>query len=111
MKRAILYLFIICALGVSCSTAKKTVTVGTASTEAVNDGSSYEKAIIIKAAHEKEGVDAEYAWLRNKYPGYSTRGQSLNNYKNKPYDIIHITTADGKQLDVYFDISNFFGKF
>jgi hypothetical protein len=37
--------------------------------------------------------------------------QALSHYKNKPYDIITIKTSEGKEIDVYFDISNFYGKF
>ena len=75
------------------------------------DGSSYEKAIIINEEHEKPGIDAEYAWIRRQYPVSRTLGQALTYYKNQPYDIIHIVTADGNKSDVYFDISKFFGKF
>jgi len=111
MRKAIVYLVIICALGTSCSSAKKTVQKSEATSVVENDGSSYEKAIIIHEDHENQGIHAEYSWIRDKYPGYKNRGQALNNYKNKPYDIIHITTSDGKEIDVYFDISNFYGKF
>ena len=75
------------------------------------DGSSYDKAIVIKEDHESQGIHAEYAWIRNKYPGSKTRSQSLNFHDKKSYDIIHITTADGKEVAIYFDISNFYGKF
>jgi hypothetical protein len=75
------------------------------------DGSSYDKAIVIKEDHESQGIHAEYAWIRNKYPGSKTRSQSLNFHDKKPFDIIHITTSDGKEVAVYFDISNFYGKF
>jgi hypothetical protein len=75
------------------------------------DGSSYDKAIVIKEDHESQGIHAEYAWIRNKYPGSKTRSQSLNFHDKKSYDIIHITTSDAKEVAVYFDISNFYGKF
>jgi len=75
------------------------------------DGSSYEKAIIITKKSETEGVAAEYEWLKSHYTGYKMGDQSLTNYKGKPYDILNITTTNGKKKEVYFDISNFFGKF
>jgi hypothetical protein len=68
------------------------------------DGSSFEKAI--RAA----SVDAEYQWLAKHYPGYRMRMQSLRMNNRKPFDVLSITTKDGKALDVYFDISSFFGK-
>jgi predicted RNA-binding protein associated with RNAse of E/G family len=45
-----------------------------------------------------------------RYPGYKMVQQSLDYEKGKPYDILEIITADGKNKKVYFDISNFFGK-
>jgi len=75
------------------------------------DGSSMEKAVIIKARNEQVGVDAEYAWLAKKYPGYKMTRQSLMRDKGKKYDMLEIKTTDGKQLEVYFDITDYFGKF
>jgi len=31
--------------------------------------------------------------------------------EDKPYDIIKIKTKEGNLIEIYFDISNFFGKF
>nr|WP_294949657.1 hypothetical protein [uncultured Mucilaginibacter sp.] len=106
MKRICLVLALSLLIFASCSSTKKLAGVSVA-----QDGSSYKTAIVITETHEQQGIDAEYAWLRAKYPDYKARGQSLSNQDKKPYDIIHITTAEGKDLDVYFDISNFFGKF
>jgi hypothetical protein len=115
MKNTLFFLSVVVLLS-SCA-AKKQVAVKTAATPplamaaAVNDGSSFEKAIVIKEVSEMKGVNAEYAYLRAAYPGYKAGGQSLSYHDKKPYDAIKITTADGKQLTVYFDTSNFFGKF
>lgn len=68
------------------------------------DGSSVEKAVIA------ESVPWEYDWLNQYYPGYEFHMQSLRFIDNKPYDVLNITTAQGKKKDVYFDISGFFGK-
>jgi hypothetical protein len=80
-------------------------------TTIVRDGSSYEKAIVIREKKEEEGGKAEYSWIKKKYPGSRPHKQSLNFKDKKSYDIIYITTADGNEVAVYFDISNFFGKF
>ncbi len=74
-------------------------------------GSSYDKAIVILKKREGEGEEAEYGWIRTKYPGSKVHSQSLNFHEKKSYDIIHITIANGKEVAVYFDISNFYGKF
>jgi hypothetical protein len=109
--KTFIYLFAICLLATSCAGHKKVAQASAAAASVTADGSSFEKAIFIKETHEGPGVDAEYAWIRDKYPGSIVNGQALVNQKNKPYDIIHITTADGTKTDIYFDISNFYGKF
>jgi len=106
MKRPFLSLLVIVLFYVACSAPKKALDNG-----AVHDGSSYQKAIIINEKHERAGIDAEYAWIRQQYPGSKTRGQALMYYEKKPFDIIHILTSDSKAIDVYFDISKFYGKF
>jgi ABC-type glycerol-3-phosphate transport system substrate-binding protein len=75
------------------------------------DGSSPEQAIVIQATTESEGVKAEHAWLHSHYPGYKMTKQTLVTGKDKPYDVLHIQTADGQGKDVFFDISKFFGHF
>ncbi len=98
----------------SCSTSKTTVAGhprhGNAPA-ATMDGSTYEKAVIIMEKSESTGTAAEYKWLKDHYPGYTMQMQSLTHYKNKPYDILQVTTAAGIRIEVFFDISNFFGKF
>jgi hypothetical protein len=110
------YIFVVlCAAFVAtgCSSGKK-INDGAGTSAAApadqQDGSSFEKAVVIKEKSEMKGVSAEYAWLRKNYPGYKSNGQSLTPHGNKNYDVIHITTADGRKKDIYFDISNFFGK-
>jgi len=99
---------------VACSSTKNIKTTSNRNgntTETVSEeGTSYEKAIVIKEKNERTGVDAEYAWLRQRYPGCITKNQTLTFHEKKPYDIITIVTKDGNEISVYFDISNFFGK-
>lgn len=77
----------------------------------VSDGSSFEKAIVINAANEMDGVPAEYEWLKSHYPGYKLKLQKLVMHNEKPYDLLTIITKKGEEKTIYFDISNFFGKF
>jgi uncharacterized membrane protein YkoI len=108
----------------SCSSTKKSQT-GSSATSAVTssdvpatspkssaqkDGSNYEKAIVIKAKNEAKGVAEEYKWLREQYPGYKLIEQSLSSEGKKHYDILKIQTKDGEEKSIYFDITNFFGK-
>jgi hypothetical protein len=115
MKNTLLLLIAIALLS-SC-TAKKPLVKTTQITltpppaREVNDGSSFEKALVITASGEAAGIRAEYAWLDKKYPGNKRGGQSLVYHDKKPFDIIKVITADGKSINTYFDISSFFGKF
>jgi len=68
------------------------------------DGTSIETAIII------ESIPAEYAYVRENYPGSSVMMQSLIFIDGIPYDVLRIKTEDGEVLDIYFNISSFFGK-
>lgn len=114
MKK-ILFIFALSCLIIACSPAKKLsgdyVTNQKSVVSSENDGSSYEKAIVIEEKSETTGVYAEYVWIRKNYPGSNVKSQALTNYKNKPYDILTIVTADDTEKKIYFDISNFFGKF
>ena len=116
MKVNALYLVCLIFFITSCSSSKQTVTsVNNSTTETVSksdrDGSSFEKAIVIKSKSDLAGVDEEYAWLKKNYPGYKSKGQALMNYNKKPYDKITIVTAEGETKEIYFDITNSFGKF
>jgi hypothetical protein len=112
MKK-IIFLVLIASFATACVSTKKATdqTQINAELNIQRDGSSFEKAIIIKERNEKTGVDAEYFWLRQNYPGYKLEGQSLVHYKHVPYDIIEIVTVTGEKKSIYFNISKFFGKF
>ena len=75
------------------------------------DGLTCESRVIIKGATgSREGVAAEYNWLRTKYPGHKVQQQSLSKCAGKPADVLEISTVEGKSLALYFDISDFFGR-
>ncbi|HMK25353.1 MAG TPA: hypothetical protein VK483_04925 [Chitinophagaceae bacterium] len=102
----------------SCSSTKKTTATNVVSTSnttpattSATDGSSFENAIIIKEKTETSGVRAEYDWLKKNYPGYSLISQALSSKGNKKYDVLKISTKDGEEKSIYFDITGFFGKF
>ena len=101
-------------MAVACSSSKhSTATLGAQQTASgdLQDGSGVEKAVVIRAKDEAAGVTAEYKWLQNRYPGYTSKQQALASIKGKSYDVLTIETADGVEKTVYFDISNYFGKF
>ena len=76
----------------------------------IRDGSSFDKAIIIADTTESAGISAEYRWLDYHYPGCKTGSQSLSYHNKKPFDILYIKTKNKESKEVYFDISNYFGK-
>ena len=73
-------------------------------------GLSCDSAVVIEAANTSEGISRENAWIRENYPGATKEGQSLLKCNDKPADAIHIVTANGQKMTVYFDISGWFGK-
>jgi len=75
------------------------------------DGSSLEQAIQLPdAKNEMDGVDSEYKVLHYFFPGYGRGSQALiTGPDQRPYDVLTVE-KNGQKRDVYFDISNFFGK-
>lgn len=104
MRKYLLLFVVVFLLLASCASKKAVV-------DGVRDGLSFERAIVINETHERPGINDEYAWIRANYPGSRNNSQALVYHDKKPYDILHITTAGGKEVSVYFDISKFFGKF
>jgi len=47
-------------------------------------------------------------WVRAHYPGANITSQSLLECDGSPTDELKLTTADGRDLTVHFDISSFF---
>jgi len=72
------------------------------------DGLSCDTRIIVRAKTEPGGVAAEYDWLYAKYPGAKVQSQEPGQCGQAPADIVSITTADGRTLEIHFDISLFF---
>ena len=70
------------------------------------DGSSKEKAVVVKGAPTGLlGIRAEYDWLKQNYPGYRRKSQALLPGA-KSYDLLEIEMPDGKELSIYFDVSD-----
>lgn len=57
-----------------------------------------------------DSVRDEYLWLDANYPGHSVLFQRLIFNAGTPMDAVSIMTADGGRVDVFFDISGFFGR-
>lgn len=109
MKK-IIVIMLITILGSSCATHKIASLSTKGTTRVGGDGKSYKSSVVVHEKTETTGVDAEYKWIRKNYPGATVLGQSLVFHNDKPYDILKIKYK-GNTKDVYFDISNYFGKF
>ena len=64
---------------------------------------------MITETTEPTGVAAEHGWLKTNRPGWQLVQQTLAMDRGRPYDILTIRKS-GKTEEVYFDISNFFGR-
>ena len=75
------------------------------------DGSSCQEAVVIKNAEYREtGLLAEKVWLDRKYPERQQTKQSDLNSAGKHYDLVELTTSDGRATKVYFDTTGCFAK-
>ena len=81
------------------------------------DGTTMDTAIIIlNATNGFQGISAEYAYLGKKY---GKRGsdwiflkQALLYEKDKKYDLLTFKIPPSNdEINIYFDITNFFGKY
>jgi len=70
-------------------------------------GTSYGNPVVIGVKTERVGLDEEYKWLSNTYPGYTVIKRRHEKKSPKHYDIIRIRTKQGQVKDVYFDSTSF----
>lgn len=75
------------------------------------EGLSFKTAVFVTEKSEMTGPKWEYQWIKQHYSDYKVNEQALVYQGNKPYDIITIQFSNEKILKLYFDISNYFGKF
>jgi hypothetical protein len=78
-------------------------------------GDSMETAVIIKGAHNSRGgVEAEYYYLEKQFGrqnvDWKLDRQRLMGKEGKKFDLLMIILKDGAKKNVYFDITEFFGK-
>jgi len=78
-------------------------------------GGSPDTAVIIKGAKDSiVGLAAEYYYLEMKYGRQNVKwkliGQNLLHKRSSHLDLLRIQFLDGSQQEIYFDITEFFGK-
>lgn len=98
----------------ACSSPKKTTTKGASPTvtrtDVLRGGTSFSNAVVIMVESERAGLDEEYKWLANNYPGYGLVRRTHVTNSSKHYDIVRIKTKQGQVKDIYFDSTRFWGK-
>ena len=98
----------------ACSSPKKTTTreVSPKATRAdmLRGGTSFTNAVVIMVEKERAGLDEEYRWLNNNYPGFALVRRTHVQQSSKHYDIVRIKTKQGHVKDIYFDSTRFWGK-
>ncbi|WP_439130824.1 hypothetical protein [Polaribacter sp.] len=117
MKKLIIcLLLVVSACATSKNTTKKDVKITTIENISFSggDGSSFKNSVIVNAKNSREGIAAEYKYLAKKY---GRRGvdwqmikQTLSYNDKKPFDVLSIN-YNSKKMEVYFEISSFFGKY
>lgn len=99
MKRSSVFLLIavMTVMLAGCGTAMINDTGG-------RDGSTFAKAVIVGS------VRSEYLWIDRTFDGSNILSQVVAEEGGKTYDIVSITTKEGAEKDLYFDISKFYRK-
>lgn len=79
-------------------------------TISTQDGTSFEHAVVIEAASEREGGELESRWVTERYPRYRVKKQSVIKLQQRQYAVLEIVDGLGEEHSLYFDITSFYGK-
>jgi hypothetical protein len=75
------------------------------------DGSSISRAVVVRGVSgTRASTRAEYAFLRNRYPGFRRKDQQLIRSGGRYYDALSFDLPNGESKTVYFDVTGTFGK-
>ena len=75
------------------------------------DGSCCEQAVVINGAKYREtGLMGQRLWLQKRFPGYRQVKEQVVEANRKRFDQVELTTADGQNSSVYFDVTDWWGK-
>ncbi|HRO70487.1 MAG TPA: hypothetical protein PK951_08910 [Chitinophagaceae bacterium] len=112
--RSILFSIVISIALFACSSPKKTPAEEPAPkisrTDRLRGGTSFSNPVVIQVTTERAGLDEEYRWLSNNYPGYSLVRRKQATQNGRYYHIVSIRTKSGQARDIYFDSTAFVGK-
>ena len=107
-------LFIVISIALACSPPKKATPKADLPTVTRADklvgGTSFSDPVVIMVQDERTGLDEEYKWLSNNFPGYALIRRTHVIRSSRHYDIVRIKTKQGQVKDIYFDSTRFSGK-
>jgi hypothetical protein len=93
-----------------CLAAILAALLGAAQAQPVAPGNSIETAVVLSGIeHETQGVGAEYAYIREHFPGCKPGTQALLRANGRQYDSIQLAGSNCPPV-VFFDITAWFGK-
>jgi hypothetical protein len=77
------------------------------------DGSSSDSAVVIKGARNtREGLEAQSLWVGKNYWGWQRHARHpVAKVKERVLDPVEFRTPQGEVRTVFFDVSEFYGKF
>jgi hypothetical protein len=76
----------------------------------VEEGASFDAAVIVEAGDEKSGVARENEWIFRHYGRFRKKTVALASFQERRFDVITVELSDHTEKILYFDITAFFGK-
>jgi hypothetical protein len=74
------------------------------------DGSSFARAIVVKAPTDHAGVNAQHDYIVKHFGKWRSIGVKSVEHNKLLFDIMSFTTIDGKKHTLYFDITDYYPK-
>ena len=74
------------------------------------DGTSEEKAVLVEADNEEDGVLWERQWIFDHYGRFRRKSVGLAAANGRHYDVFVVELADHSEKTIFFDCSKFLGR-
>jgi hypothetical protein len=74
------------------------------------DGTSEEKAVLVEADNEEDGVLWERQWIFDHYGRFRRKSVGLAAANGRHYDVFVVELADHSEKTIFFDCTKFLGR-
>lgn len=74
------------------------------------DGTELEKAVVISADDEDDGLRLERRWIYEHYGKFRKKSGGLAAADGRHYDVLTVELADHSEKTIFFDITQFYGR-